>query len=611
MKRIRLVLAFFVVATIAVAPLRASEEAVERVESGVAAYFDGRFGPAVVELKSALGALGAEADAEIRARAAYFAGRSLRELGLRGLAFHYLGQAERAGKETPSPWRSLAQREMVRAYFEAAEYSAVSQLYWRIDPASQRGEPAYLAGIALAMEGRWNEAEKVLGEVPSGDPLEPYAEFARAQSRAADLREAAARLSRIEAREAALPAGLADQARILRGKILYLLDEKAEGRAAFAAVRGGGEAGMEAVRGLLLTGADSKAASLVEVDESRPTAAATGMLVRARTADESGDVEGARLVRGELRRLVQERRRGLDVLLGGGSGTTVLRADLSAFAGRLRRERWRVRAAAERGSLRGETPAPALLAAPEPFAPREGTFYEVWNRARSDAWLRGLVELGSQVDELERDLAKGPEGPGWRFWKGDDEERFGLSLFAVRLSNLRQLLDDHVFTFERRSKEETARRKSAALEEALDAVRRLHLGDATASPEALENLRLRLHYKRADIMRLTAAVPERSTSPASSLFGNYVDLLAEMRRGLAANEVEVPELERERAAFVERVVRGVRELQGELRGELDGAMEPELRRQMAFFIRLDADNEGSLSRLYARGTSGDERGATP
>ena len=585
----------------------AEDTPADLVERGVESYLDARFSVAVVELKAALVALGDDPAPAIRSRADYFAGRSCRELGLRGLALHYLGRAERVTQPEGRLWRALAQREMLRIYFEAGEYSAVSQLFWRFEAANQPGEAAYLAGMALAMEGRWREADKVLGQVQASDPLAPYADFVHAQARAAngDLKGAASRLSRLEVRKD-LPPGLGDQARILRGKILFLLGREREGRKAFAAVSGGGEAGLEALRGLLLTGAGAGgAAALVEFSDTRPTVAATGMLVRARAADERGDAIEAREVRQRLRSLVQERRRRIDGLLAGAGGTDALRKDLSEFAARLRHERWRLRTEQEKAMLSAERAVPAEVGTDDRFVPTDGTFHEVWNRARSDQWMRGVIEIMSHADDLDRESEAAAAGSSlWRrLWEGDDAERFALALLAIRQANLVQLFEDHLFTFERSKREDLAAKKKSALEEAVDSVRALYLGKPVALPNEMDNVRLRLEYKRGDIVRLTAAVPERSTSPANSLFGNYIDLLAEMRQAMIDREIEVPELATERAKFLTTLNARTQALRRELRAELDRAMAPELRRQMAFFIRLDADNEGALSRLFARGAS--------
>jgi hypothetical protein len=592
----------------------ALEEGTELAEQGIESYFDGRFSVAVVEIKAALAKLGDDPAPGVRSRADYFAGRSCRELGLRGLALHYLGRAERVTAPEGRLWKALAQREMLRIYFEAGEFSAVSQLFWRFDKANQPGEAAYLAGMALAMEGRWKEADKVLNDVPATDPLAPYAEFLHAQARGAsgDLTGAVKRLERFE-RSPNLPAGLGDQARILRGKILFLLGREKEGRQAFAAVSGGGEAGLEAIRGLLLTGAGARAAALVEFSETRPTVAATGMLVRARAADEKGDVAEARDVRHRLRTLVQDRRRRIDGLLGGSTGAESLRDDLSKFAALLRRERWRIRAEQEEEMLESERPAAVNVETFEGFTPRDGTFHEVWNRARSDQWMRGVIEILSHVDQLDDESDEAVNrGSIWqRLWSGDDAERLALSLLAIRQANLRQLFEDHLFTFERRPKEELGQRKKRALEATVDTLRALYVGKATGLPNSLDNVRLRMEYKRADIIRLTAAVPERSTSPANSLLGNYVDLLAELRAAMIDLDLEVPELDVERVKFLEKTGRRTQALRRDLRGELDRAMAPELRRQMAFFIRLDADNEGALSRLYARGAAEEGRKSKP
>src|SRR5437879_2975425 len=80
---------------------------------GLKAYVAGRFDEAVVGLKQSVRE-GAEAKKpDAAGQTPYFLGRSFHELGLRGLALHYLGQAELYGRPQ---WQLLSQRELARVY---------------------------------------------------------------------------------------------------------------------------------------------------------------------------------------------------------------------------------------------------------------------------------------------------------------------------------------------------------------------------------------------------------------------------------------------------------------------------------------------------------------
>lgn len=593
----------------AVSSVRSAEGPEEARVGGIEAYFSGEFDRAVVHLKHATS--GAPEAAERASRpdepAAYFLGRSFQELGLRGLALHYLGRAEGAAE-----WRLPALREIARLYLQVAEYPAVLEVFARLRPGDRDGEIFYLAGIAAAAQGKWVEAADILGRVGSRDPYHGLALYTRARARAAagDFTAALGDLDGVARIGAAAPQGLRDQARILRGKILYLEERPSEARTAFAAVEGSGAFGLEALRGLLLTRAGAEAASKKAVSTSRPADAATLLVVKAVAAEERDDVTGAIGLREQLRAILETRKRRLRELAEGRAGLAVLEDDLGRFAGLLRRTRWTKRWPEEHGRLPSPLDHAVDVSPPDgpgAFSPRDGTFYAVWEQARADPWLRGLIELLSRSQELGESLrsASGRE-PFWMFWRRQQDRRLAVALLSIRLVNLEQLLADHLHTLEAASADELRARKLRSLDGTVAALERLYLGAKPKIPPALSNLEKRLDYKEYDMRRLVEAVPERSTDPLISLLGNFVDLLEEMRQGLVAADVAVPEGDADEVALLD----ALRAANGRLRGDLDGrilrSVTPTFRAQMALFTRLDADNEGSLSRLYARTGSREE-----
>ena len=95
-------------------------------------------------------------------------------------------------------------------------------------------------------------------------------------------------------------------------------------------------------------------------------------------------------------------------------------------------------------------------------------------------------------------------------------------------------------------------------------------------------------------------MPERATDPVISLFGNYADLLADLRARLAQGGEAVPKATAEGPEILEKLQAANQALAREMSGFIRKAGEPTRRAQVAFFTRMEADNERSLARLYGR-----------
>ena len=618
----RRVLYFAVMALLCAAPLAAGSDA---ETEGLQAFVAGRFDEAAVGLKQSIRDHAQAADSKetpavrVSGQTAYFLGRSFQELGLRGLALHYLGQAELYG--TPE-WRLLARRELTQLYFEATDYAAVMQVIDRMSGEPPDAEIHYFAGLAAAGLRAWPQSIEMLGHVAPSSGYYAYARYARAQTRAAngDLSGALADLDEVIARaksqataprtiltlfssSSSRPVALLEQARVLRGKILFADGRDEEARETFAAVGGGGRAGLEAVRGLLLTGAGVDSASKVEVSPSRPVDMGALLSVRALAAEESGEIDSARRIRSQVRELAKQRLAVLDRLATDPEAEKVLEHDLSEFWQRLRRERWRLRWEQEEASLSKDASgvgSPSSASA-ESFVAKDGMFYGVWDQARTNAWLSGLIELRASADTLARDIDAAPQrGSIWKFWRRDEVRRLADALLVIRVANLRQRLADHLHNFTGLDEEQYKARKREAVADGIAMLGRLYLGAEPKIPPLLANLDKGLEYKRFDITRLVEAVPERATDPVISLFGNYVDLLADLRGRLADGGETVPKATAEGPEILEKL-RGANEsLTRELSDYIHKASEPTRRAQLAFFTRMEADNERSLARLYGR-----------
>ena len=596
---------------------------------GLQAFVAGRFDEAAVGLKQSIRDRAAAdpketAPVRVSGQTAYFLGRSFQELGLRGLALHYLGQAELYG--TPS-WRLLARRELTQLYFEATDYAAVMKVIDRMSGEPPDPEIHYFAGLAAAGLRAWPQSIEMLGRVDPSSGYYPYARYARAQTLAAsgDLRGALADLDEVIARAKtqaaasrtlltlfsspnARPVALLAQARVLRGKILFVDGEDKEARAAFAEVDGGGRAGLEAVRGLLLTGGGVESAARVEVSPSRPIDQGALLSVRALAAEESGDIDGARRVRAQLQELAKQRLAALDRVENDAGAETVLEHDLSEFWQRLRRERWRLRWEQEEPSLSKEASGVGSPAkgSTDPFVAKDGLFYGVWDQARRNAWLSGLVELRASADILSRDIDDAPRrGSIWKFWKRDEIRRLADALLVIRVANLRSRLADHMHNFTGLEETEYKARKRQAVDEGIAQLGRLYLGREPKIPPLLANLDKGLEYKRFDMTRLVDAVPEKATDPVVSLFGNYIDLLADLRGRLADGGETMPKTSSEGPQLLEKLRASNAALVHEISEHIHKASEPTRRAQVAFFTRMEADNERSLARLYGR--AGGER----
>jgi tetratricopeptide (TPR) repeat protein len=599
---------------------------------GLRAYVAGRFDEAAVGLKQSIRERARGRDASdaapvrVSGQTAYFAGRSFEELGLRGLALHYLAQAELYG--TPQ-WRLLARRELTQLYFEATDYAAVMQVIDRMAGEPPDPEIHYFAGLAAAELRAWPQSIEMLSRVDPSSGFWGYALYARAQARAAngDLAGAIADLDDVIARSKSggaprtiltvfssgdRPHALLEQAEVLRGKILLVDGRDREAREAFAAVTGKGRVGLEAVRGLLMTGEGVDAASRVEVSPSRPVDMAALLAVKAMAAEEHGQVDEARRIRTEVRHLARERLTALDRLSTDADAEETLERDLSDFWHRLRLARWRQRWREEEPSLSNDVAGAVGSPREVPddsFMPRDGIFYGVWDQARANAWLSGLVELRASAEELSRAIELAPQrGSIWKFWRRDEDRRLADALLVIRVANLRQRIADHLHNFAALDDAGNRTRKRDAVEAAIDRLHRLYLGTEAKVPPLLANLEKGLEYKRYDMFRLVDAVPERATDPVISLAGNYVDLLADLRSRLSDGGQSMPAASAAGPKVLEELHGDDRMMTSETSDYIRRAIEPTRRAQVAFFTRVEADNESSLSRLFGR--AGGERKET-
>ena len=601
---------------------------------GIRAFVAERFDEAAVGLKQSIRDDAKKAEEAgkkpvIAAQTAYFLGRAFQELGLRGLALHYLAQAELYGSPQ---WRLLARRELAHVYFEATDYPSVMQVIDRMASEPPDPEISYYAGVSAAEIRAWPQAIEMLGHVAPMSGYHGYALYARAQARAAtdDLDGALGDLDQVIARAKSerepvkilslfssaggRSVALLEQARVLRGKILYLQGKNADAKSSFGAVQSGGSMGFEAVRGLLLTGAGFESASKIEVSPTRPVDAAALLTVRAVAAEEKGDLDDARRIRGELRELVKKRLSTLERLGSEPAAEDALEGDLAAFWQRLRRARWRQRWEEEKPALSDAAADGAgspAAADDDPFRPKDGIFYGVWDQSRASAWLHGLVELRAATEQLGKDIEAAPKRLSfWKFWRRDDDLRLADGLLVIRVANVRQRLADHLHNFAALAVEDYKSRKHAAVERGVKQLDRLYLGAEPKIPERLVNLQTALEYKRYDIYRLVDSVPDKATDPVVSLFGNYVDILADTRVWLAREGEAVQKASAESPQLLENIRADNDAVRKELSEYIRKSFEPTRRAQLAFFTRIEADNEGSLSRLYGRvGGSGSGRPA--
>jgi len=616
----RLLASTLVLASVGVGAAAAAEPDVE----GMRAFVAERFDEAAVGLKQSIRQetirqQEAGKKPVVSGQTAYVLGRAFQELGLRGLALHYLAQAELYGSPA---WRLLARRELAHVYFEATDYPSVMQVIDRMSAEPPDPEISYYAGVSAAQLRAWPQAIEMLSHVAPASGYYGYALYARAQSKAAsgDLDGALADLDAVIARAKSerepvkilalfssaggRSVALLEQARVLRGKILYVQGRDAEAQKTFAAVKSGGGMGFEAVRGMLLTGAGVESASKIEISTSRPVDAAALLTVKATAAEEKGDYEEARKIRGEVRELVKSRLATLEKLEGQGGTETDLEQDLAAFWQRLRRARWRQRWEEEKPAL-SEAAAdqvgdPASVA-DESFRPKDGIFYGVWDQSRASAWLHGLVELRASAEQIGHDIEAAPKRRSfWKFWGGDDDLRLADGLLVIRVANVRQRLADHLHNFAGLGATDYASRKRAAVERGVKLLDRLYLGATPKIPERLVNLQTALEYKRYDVYRLVDTVPEKATDPVVSLLGNYVDLLADTRLWLGKEGETQVKASAESPKILETLRADNEAVTKELSGYIKKAVEPTRRAQLAFFTRIEADNEGSLSRLYGR-----------
>jgi len=162
------------------------------------------------------------------------------------------------------------------------------------------------------------------------------------------------------------------------------------------------------------------------------------------------------------------------------------------------------------------------------------------------------------------------------------------------------LVVDLDYTSDRLSDADLRDRKRQAATDAAADLDDLYLGKDATIPAYLANLKLTADYKKADVFRLVDNVPERATDPSISLFGNYVDLLHDLRTAVPKAKGKVAPLGDRGAKLRERLRAENERAAADVATELRKAIEPSLRSEEAFFTRVAADNQGSLSRLFAR-----------
>jgi hypothetical protein len=155
---------------------------------------------------------------------------------------------------------------------------------------------------------------------------------------------------------------------------------------------------------------------------------------------------------------------------------------------------------------------------------------------------------------------------------------------------------DHLHEFSGLTEEEARARKRAAVEETTEELLRLYLGGSKAPAASSEN---GVAEKRLELLRGTEAAAERATESLIAGLRDYVDLLADARFGSVPSRDE-----NEASTRIALLIGRMREATGTvttgLSSRIGAVIEQTRREQLGFFDRVEADNQGSLSRLYAR-----------
>ena len=615
---------FVLLAWLLVAPIVAN--AADLTTEGVCAYATGRFGEAASVLRRAVGD-GAANQPDFGLRA-YFLGRALREAGLPSFARRWLRAAETAES---SQWRQLARREESQLDFEAGDRATLLEQF---DRGNGEADPeiTYLTGLVAAQQRDWQHAKTILGLVSTTSPYYPHARYARAQAEAAegsfdaalaDLTEALqhaptpqdAPQARLTDRELLQPAdgesgmlrigfvpsapavALRDRALLLRGKIFYVRGRPADARSAFAAVTAEGRTGLDALRGLMLTGGVEDTAQ-IRAPRTHVLGAALLMASAAGAAQrEDFSVEWRRRI--ALDDLVHARLSRLERLASDASLRTALEGDVAEFGLRLRRARAQSRWREEQAILPISCTLAPAQSSDEAFRPSDETFYGLWESSQPDAASAALLDLVIDGRALATDLeAPFERRPFWELWRSGGDERLHYALLVVRVTSLRLRLADHARRFAGLADGDYRVRRREALEEALGKLDGLYRGTAPIDRSA------RLSREKSAILEVAESARDDSTDALIELLGGHVDALFMGSAKLATRESDI-------STFASELVGELRAQNSSVTAETSSRVQVliEARRQaeLRFFDRVAADNQGALSRVYARLT-GERRG---
>jgi len=611
---------FVLLAWLLAAPIVAN--AADLTTEGVCAYATGRFGEAASVLRRAVGD-GAANQPDFGLRA-YFLGRALREAGLPSFARRWLRAAETAES---SQWRQLARREESQLDFEAGDRATLLEQF---DRGNGEADPeiTYLTGLVAAQQRDWQHAKTILGLVSSTSPYYPHARYARAQAEAAegsfdaalaDLTEALqhaptpkdAPQARLTDRELLQPVdaesgmlrigivpsvpavALRDRALLLRGKIFYVRGRPADARSAFGAVTEGGRTGLDALRGLMLTGGPEDMAE-IRAPRTHLLGAALLMAGAAAAAQrEDFSVEWRRRV--ALDDLVHARLSRLERLAADASLRTALEGDLAEFGSRLRRARAQSRWREEEKILPISCTLAPSQSSDEAFRPADEIFYGLWEGSQSDAASAALLDLVIDGRALATDLKTPFERkPFWELWRSGGDERLHYALLAVRMTSLQLRLADHARRFAGLTDGDYRLRRREALDRALRELDGLYAGTAPNDRGA------RLSTERSAIMEAAGSARGDSTRALIELLGGQVDALFTRSAESATRETD-------RSRFASELVRELRAQNGSVTAEasswVQGLIEERRQAEVRFFERVAADNQSALSRAYTRMTA--------
>ncbi|MGH7899732.1 MAG: hypothetical protein ACREQQ_17385, partial [Candidatus Binatia bacterium] len=358
----------------------------------------------------------------------------------------------------------------------------------------------------------------------------------------------------------------------------------AEARAAFAAVTGDGRTGLEALGGLVLTGGGREISNQRPPSRSRPLESAALLAAKAAAAEAREDFRDAWQLRSEVGDLAAARLAALDRLASDTRSREELAADIGEFWLRLRRsraeERWREEARLVATSCSFGPPASPLDVS---FRPHDEIFYSLWDRSRSHVSLRHLAALMASTQELSVDLDE-PPGPRrfWELWRVLPDERLRAALFVLRLASLRLRMADTPDGPSSLSRESRRELERAAIDDAKSDLRALYANEGA---------------KRFDYG--VELAKDTTTDTMIVRLWRYLDRLS------ATSSAAGPGAGRRITEVVDRLRAVNRRHASDIAARIAEKIDEVRREQTAWFERIEADNNRSLSRVYARlGVSG-------